>query len=114
MAENQKLFNHQQQLFQQQQQHQAQMLRHYQQTYYSRQQQQQTTNNTTTDNNTRTDKTTTNKTTAKGFEDIELPTNYPSRIFGFLAAATTADCSKYVMPVSLLQHPGAYWDNYCP
>ena len=41
MAENQKIFNHQQQLFQQQQQHQAQMLRHYQQTYYSRQQQQQ-------------------------------------------------------------------------
>merc|ERR1739844_467720 len=41
MAENQKLFNHQQHLFQQQQQHQAQMLRHYQQTYYSRQQQQQ-------------------------------------------------------------------------
>ena len=41
MAENQKIFNHQQQLFQQQQQHQAQMLRHYQQTYYSRQHQQQ-------------------------------------------------------------------------
>merc|ERR1712210_265450 len=41
MAENQRLFNHQQHLFQQQQQHQAQMLRHYQQTYYSRQQQQQ-------------------------------------------------------------------------